>query len=526
LIFLNNDTVVTKNWDKFLLETLEKDPDIWMAGAKLLYPNNTIQHAGVYLPELTGASFGHVYSGFPSCFPPANFEKELQCVTAACMIMRKEDFLALDGFSTEFLNGSEDIDLCLRIIEKGKRIIYQPRCEVFHFESKSEGRFEHSRKNSELLFLKWKNRMRPDMFDMIGRDLQTCTESGMLRETGRLSKHTGWKGLLEQNPGFEVNAEGNLAFTSTEKQFVFPVMMKRDPGDEVMVDIECASDAKLTARLGYSTKSGYTHEKTLNTVSYIYPGKNHLLFILKTDYMSDLASVRFEGPGSSTKITSLAFYTFRNPYPRRPLLSVFYHPATDPGLLRETAEYFTDHLPCADIDWVVTGNDAGPDARNRAIESSRGDYIFFLEKGMSVAAGFLVRAVEVMELQPRIGFVYSDINMKEGTAEKLLKFDFNPLTVLTNNRTDMAGIFRKNCWETARGYDPSLTCFFNTDLFLGILAAGSWKSHRYKIPSFDLQADEVLLPTGYQAERDQIRAKYANYLLKEYEKIIAKERKA
>jgi GT2 family glycosyltransferase len=524
LIFLNNDTLVTKDWDKILLDTLDADRNTWMAGAKLLYPDSTIQHAGVYLPEFTGKSFGHVYSGFPSDFPPANGEKELQCVTAACMMMRRDDFLSLGGFDASYLNGSEDIDLCLRIIEKGKKIVYQPGCEIIHFESKSEGRFEHAKSNSELLFRRWKGRVKPDMFDLIGHDLKTCKENGSIIETRRFSGKTGWKELRELNPDLEINPAGNIGCHPQGLPLFFPVPEKKDADNGLMIGIECVGGDKIPALLGYDTKAGYKNGKILNTVRYIYRGRNHLLFALKTEFISNTASVRFENKDSSVEISSLAFYTFKTRALKKPLLSVIYHPASDPGTVNDLVRNFQENRSGLEIELVKAVNEMGPKYLNNIISSSGSDYYLVLKDGVAVLPHFAVHAVEIMELQPRIGFVYSDATIQKGDTVRTVRFDFNPVNILVKTKADTTGIFRRKCWEDAQGYDESLTCFVNTDLFLGALSTGNWKSHRITYPALVLTGNLLYTSTGCQAEADHIRSKHEIYLQKEMAKLSQKEK--
>lgn len=525
LVFLNNDTVVTRDWDKFLLDTMEHDNEVWMAGAKLLYPDSTIQHAGVYLPELNGKSFGHVYSGFPSCFPPANIQKELQCVTAACMMMRREDFLGLGGFDTSYLNGSEDIDLCLRIIEQGKKIVYQPASVAFHFESKSEGRFEHSKTNSELLFQRWKGRVKPDMFDLIGSDLKTGKENGSLVETGRISGATNWPGLSDLNPGLLINPEGNIVCPATGPAIFFPVPEKKDPNNSLFIDIECVGDDKIPAVIAYDTRAGYKNGKILNTVKHIYQGRNHLLFILKTELISNTASIRFENQGSPVEISSMAFYTFKNQPTKKPMLVVIYHPASDPEMLNNLVQSFQENRAGLEIELLKAGHEMGPKDLNEIISASGSDYYLVINEGLTVFPEFAVHALETMELQPRIGFIYSDALLQKGAPVKTLKFDFNPVNILVKTKADTTGIFRRKCWEQARGFDESLSCFFTTDLFLGILSTGNWKSHRITYPGIRVAGDLIFTPSGCDAEADHIRSKHERYLLKETAKLSLKEKK-
>ncbi len=160
LIFLNNDTYVFKNSLKILLESISSNDTIGIVGAKLLYPDYTIQHAGMALDS--DYHFIHIYRGYPSEHPLVNDARSFQAVTGACFIIKKSDFLLLNGFNENYFNGYEDVDLCLRIIRLGKKVIYQPKSVLIHYESVSEGRHLTQEKAHELFKEKWKNELQID----------------------------------------------------------------------------------------------------------------------------------------------------------------------------------------------------------------------------------------------------------------------------------------------------------------------------------------------------------------------------
>jgi len=299
LIFLNNDTEVTHNWDKYLLETIEKDRDIWMVGAKLLYPDGTLQHAGVYLPELTGQSFGHVYRTFPADFPPANFEKELQCVTAACIMVRREDFISLEGFDTAFLNGSEDIDLCLRVVEQGKKIIYQPQCVVTHFESVSQGRFSYSKQNAERLAGKWQGKAQAYFRERVEADIRNCINLGLMEKVHSYSAETGWAGFGAGNPNLELIGE--------EITIALPAEIQQIQND-LFIWMECVASDHATIKLIYAPGAG-SGEK-LYKVQYLRPGVNQVLFSLGNDILPESLEFVFSGQRASIQFLSLSIYLF------------------------------------------------------------------------------------------------------------------------------------------------------------------------------------------------------------------------
>ncbi len=155
LLFLNNDTIPLKGWIEPLVAELEGDPAIAMVGSKLLYDSGTVQHAGVVYARESRSPY-HPYRFASSDAHYVNRRKEINAVTAACALIRRETFRELRGFCEEYRNGYEDLDLCVRIRRAGGKIVYQPRSVLFHLESQSPGRMEHDSANRRLFFEKWK----------------------------------------------------------------------------------------------------------------------------------------------------------------------------------------------------------------------------------------------------------------------------------------------------------------------------------------------------------------------------------
>lgn len=143
LVFLNNDTEVTPG----ALETLADqalEPGVSVAGCRLLFPDGTIQHAGVAF--LHGRALGgaampqHVFHHLDQDLAAARSCYEADCVTAACMAVRATAFRAARGFDEGYVNGLEDVDLCLRIRCNGERIVYRGDVTVIHHEGASRGK--------------------------------------------------------------------------------------------------------------------------------------------------------------------------------------------------------------------------------------------------------------------------------------------------------------------------------------------------------------------------------------------------
>ncbi len=161
LLFLNNDTLPQPGWLAPLVRELRSDPGAGIAGAKLLYPNGRIQHAGIAFSRDSRIPY-HVYPGFDSHWPAANHRRELRAVTGACLLVRRDAFEAAGGFDEGYRNGLEDIDLCLSVRARGGRIVYQPASVVVHLEEQTPGRKDHDGANLARFFARWGERIFPD----------------------------------------------------------------------------------------------------------------------------------------------------------------------------------------------------------------------------------------------------------------------------------------------------------------------------------------------------------------------------
>lgn len=140
LLLLNNDTeIITPNWIEIMLGICSQN-DVGAVGAKLYYPDNTIQHAGV---TVTGTVAGHLGRGLPKSntgyFDQLDSQRELSAVTAACMMTKRSTFDRVHGFTEELAVAFNDIDFCLKIREINERVIYTPEVELYHYESISRG---------------------------------------------------------------------------------------------------------------------------------------------------------------------------------------------------------------------------------------------------------------------------------------------------------------------------------------------------------------------------------------------------
>lgn len=142
ILLLNNDTeVITQDWIQEMLMYAQRK-DVGAVGAKLCYPDNTIQHGGVLLGR--GGVANHMFAGLPRSdvgyMGRMCYAQNLSAVTGACMMVRREVWDEVNGMEESLPVAFNDIDFCMRIRKAGYLVVWTPYAELYHYESKSRGK--------------------------------------------------------------------------------------------------------------------------------------------------------------------------------------------------------------------------------------------------------------------------------------------------------------------------------------------------------------------------------------------------
>lgn len=215
LCFYNDDVeVITPPWLESMVARAMLD-GVGAVGAMLFYPSDTIQHAGVILgmDQVADHIFKGRRRGYPGYFGRAALEQDYSCVTAACMVVKREVFEASGGFDEMLPVAFNDVDLCIKIRLTGARIVWTPFVEMYHHESLTLGHHDS-----------------PARRDQFQHDIKTIRER--------------WKDLLYTDPCYNPNL--SLARASGFSLAWPP----RVPFGEQLLKINAMGGVSRTSRMG------------------------------------------------------------------------------------------------------------------------------------------------------------------------------------------------------------------------------------------------------------------------------------
>jgi GT2 family glycosyltransferase/glycosyltransferase involved in cell wall biosynthesis len=169
LLFLNNDTLVQPGWLSEMLRAVRSSAAIGVVGIKQLFPyTNLIYHTGIVFAQ--GGIPQHLYPHLDASLPHVNKEREYQAVTGACLMIDRALFEDCGRFDEAYVNGYEDVDLCMEVGRRGRTIVCCTSAFIYHYGQISEGRTSDDDRNAALFAKKWAGRIRIDRDDYLARD--------------------------------------------------------------------------------------------------------------------------------------------------------------------------------------------------------------------------------------------------------------------------------------------------------------------------------------------------------------------
>jgi GT2 family glycosyltransferase len=170
LVMLNNDTLARPGWLEPMRATLD-GPGVGVVGNTQVYPTGRVNHAGVVFAR--GTRPCHLYEGLDPGTRGVMLDtpRRVRAVTAACWAVRREVFLGtLGGFDEAFVNGYEDVDLCLRAYRAGLACVVAPGSVIVHHGSSTPGRFDRENANRREFLSRWGGLVADDVAEVTARD--------------------------------------------------------------------------------------------------------------------------------------------------------------------------------------------------------------------------------------------------------------------------------------------------------------------------------------------------------------------
>jgi GT2 family glycosyltransferase len=172
VVLLNSDVVPMRGWLAALQRAATARPQIALAGAKLLYPDNRIQYAGTVRNRTAPGWFDHRFRFKPASWGPANVAGPTLAATGACMYIRRHALETLGPFDEAFPMAFEDVDYGLRAWEAGLEVVYEPAARLYHHESATRGveQGERELRSQRVFWDRWEGFFAPrDVRDEDGR---------------------------------------------------------------------------------------------------------------------------------------------------------------------------------------------------------------------------------------------------------------------------------------------------------------------------------------------------------------------
>jgi GT2 family glycosyltransferase/Flp pilus assembly protein TadD/glycogen synthase/SAM-dependent methyltransferase len=249
LVFLNNDTLPQPGWLDEMIKTVENDPIVGIVGSRLLYPNGTIQHAGVYFNE-NDIPY-HPFRSAPKDDPFVLMTTETPAVTGACLLMPNQLYQHIGGFNEDYHMYVEDVDLCLRTWDAGFKVVYCAESVLTHFESVSitdvNRRDAQVREAWNHLHKCWRNKWPTILQELVPEDISHKIDLNFdpkCNDTALLESKVLWHAPIFDPSGYADEARNFIL--QLQRQNIKPIVREIGRRSDIF---RCGLEEKSRARL-------------------------------------------------------------------------------------------------------------------------------------------------------------------------------------------------------------------------------------------------------------------------------------
>jgi O-antigen biosynthesis protein len=394
--FINNDIeVITADWLQEMVSQVVQ-PGVGAVGAKLYYPDDTIQHAGVVL-GMEGVA-GHAHRGRARSdegyFGRLQLVHNLSCVTAACMLVPKRVFDEVGGFDEVNLKVAyNDVDLCLKIREAGYSIVWTPYAELYHLESVSRG-----------------------------SDLEHKNAGRARREYAYMRQC--WGTLLEHDPFYNPN----LSLVDKEVSLAFPPRVRK-PWQQVRVYSDSDKGRPQTISDAQREWDRSGRSRLQNLLS----GHDRLLFHRSERPTISVVVVLY----NKAHLSLLSLEALRRNADLPYELIVVDNASSD------DTQHLLERLDGATVLRNLSNVGFGP-ACMQAVEKARGDYLCFLNNDALLQPTGLTAALDNFIRNPGVGAVGGKILLANGDLQEAGSVIWSDGNALGYGRGDDAKLFKYN----------------------------------------------------------------------------------
>jgi GT2 family glycosyltransferase/glycosyltransferase involved in cell wall biosynthesis len=187
LLLLNNDTLVQPGWLEQMVALAESDASIGIVGIKQLFPyTNTIHHTGIMFTA--GGRPVHIYPHTDAALPHVNKQREYQAVNGACLLIERALFEQCGGLDEGYRNGYEDIDLCMAVRQRKRRIVCCTSAFIYHYGQISDTRTADDDRNAAYFASKWGSQLTVDEADFARADARDRHQAAAVRTPARSAR--------------------------------------------------------------------------------------------------------------------------------------------------------------------------------------------------------------------------------------------------------------------------------------------------------------------------------------------------
>ena len=486
ILFLNNDTVVSKGAIDELYYSITagsaKSLKIGAAGSLLLYPDKKIQEAGIMFEERLvpyNAYSGMNISGCgQSDIKNAIYIKSYNALTAACLMLKKEVFESVGGFDEGYINGFEDVDLCLKLREAGYRLIFNPKSIIFHFEEKTAGRKKHDIENINRFMEKWRLKYKRDNYIFAEMDnlfIQNKSKNDVSKYYISLNSFKSIEreidNLIPNNKYEEALKLCNECLELNKYSINFH--KKKEDIKRNLDILESQNDIRLL--LNEKEKLLFAYRTVMNNIAKhneeikVSLDQNEIYQVwIKYNEPSrtELEKQRVFGFEFNPKISIImSTYNTDREYLIEAIESVINQTyqnwelciaddASTETYVKEILKYYKEKDERIKVIYR-TENGHISKASNSALSLATGDYIALLDHGDELSEFSLFFVVKEINEHPKTKLIYSDedtLDEKGKRVNPYFKSDWNPDLFLSQNMIRHLGVYKKDIVDEIGGF--------------------------------------------------------------------------